>query len=56
MAGDEVDRLGADIKSNTLDVDFYKTQFDRIDEIKKHIGRTVMALAIPNEPQSFARG
>jgi len=43
-----LDRLGADIKSNKLDLDFYKTQFARIDEIKKHIARTVVALAVPN--------
>ena len=43
-----LDRLGADIKSNKLDVDFYQTQFARIEEIKKHIARTLEAIAAPN--------
>jgi hypothetical protein len=43
-----LDRLGADIKHNSINIDFYKTQFARIDEIKQYIGRTVIASAIPD--------
>jgi hypothetical protein len=43
-----LDRLAADIKANTIDVDYYKSQFARIDEIKKHIAGAVIASAIPN--------
>jgi len=43
-----LDKLAADIKANAIDVDFYKTQFARIDGIKQYIGRTISASAIPN--------
>jgi hypothetical protein len=43
-----LDRLAADIKGNSINVEFYRTQFSRIDEIKGYIARTVTASAIPN--------
>jgi hypothetical protein len=38
-----LDRLEVDIKADTLNLDFYRTQFARIDEIKQNIARTVSA-------------
>jgi hypothetical protein len=41
-------RLADDIKLDTINVDFYKAQFARIDDIKQYIARTLAASAIPN--------
>jgi hypothetical protein len=56
-----LDRLGADIKANSINVDFYQTQFARIDEIKTVIARTISASAIPDslpptEPKPVTTG
>jgi hypothetical protein len=43
-----LDKLAADIKANAIDVNFYKTQFARINGIKQYIALTISASAIPN--------
>lgn len=43
-----LDRLAADIKANKIDLSFYRTQFGRIEEIKRFVARTVASTAIPN--------
>jgi hypothetical protein len=44
-----LDSLAADIKANTINIDFYKTEFARIDSIKERLGRLILALAIPED-------
>lgn len=43
-----LDRLAADIKANKIDVNFYRAQFDRIEQIKQLVARTVVSTAVPN--------
>lgn len=40
-----LDRLGKDIVNDTLDVDFYQSEFSRIDAIKQHVAHTIMAMS-----------
>jgi hypothetical protein len=42
-----LDRLGQDIIAGKIDIEFYKAEFSRIDSIKQHVARTILATAQP---------